>query len=220
VALDTALVVWGTQLDRLGVALVSEEGDFLELSEQRRLARMTCIAGIVYMAPEKALEPNRRYTLETWDGSYLSARRTSATFTTGTSLRDTRAPMVDLHLFRVSGPDRFLETFVETDTDEPLFLQVRGQHGVSSFNFDPQVNGDVPPEVHFGDVECGELEVVDVAGRTLSTQTLCNPQKCATVPTGVSGGCRLNHGTPTSRGLPGWLLVLAACVSRRRRSPV
>lgn len=199
VALDTPIVVAVDSSATVRPSLESDGGERIELIEQRRLARShnNCApGGFVVLEPAAMLRPNTRYTVTLEPDTKAQLLQevvspaaevvspvTSAprAFVTGSAPSGpAREPSIETLLVSgVAADQRTSELWVRLTTDEPLFVHAHTAARSLAY-FTPERD---PFAIPLDTAECVDLDVTDLAGRTLVQEQRCTPDKC--LPRGV-----------------------------------
>jgi len=203
VPLDAPLVIAAFDLNRVGKALVAEDGTTIELAERNRLetGEFACAKShFVFLAPVVPLKANTRYVFTAWfEGGEVPSAERITSFETGTRLQSAGVPDVKLHAFGSGvGAGRLLDVYIETTAVEPLFAVAQGETALVAHDLDPLFQPEGPFFVPFGVVDCGGLTIVDVAGRQVTSQELCQPSKCADVDVLAVDSCGGETRSPMS----------------------
>jgi hypothetical protein len=216
VALDTPIVVSAFQVDHVRAALLAEDGTSVPLVSRGRSEPEGTPCSRVelgFLAPASPLRPNASYRLSTKleDGTDASSEPgRSVTFRTGSAFRDPTPPSLTYQLFaQETGKQRLLELYVEAQSasEEPLFAIAQGERGAFALNLNWRSGA--PARIPLGAVDCAELTILDAAATPVSTQELCQPDKCLRKAVYADDTC----GGDAHSGLDwaGWQLIPDGC---------
>jgi hypothetical protein len=184
------LVVFSSDGANTLVRLTDAAGRDVPVDKVRTLdASEGCGGGlndVVLVRPPAPLAPSTRYTLELTfpprEGQTVPSFARTFTFTTGTSARVAPpSPTLKSWLFAqdFTWRGRLLQAYVQADGPEPSFVVAKGKPATLVMPLGP-INSIVPAAMPLGEVECGELEHIDVTGKTLAKVRLCQPEACIT----------------------------------------
>jgi hypothetical protein len=204
VELDAPLVIASYGTDRVRATLTAEDGSEVPLLQRNRLAAGA--SGCAnddywFLTPAAPLAPHTQHTLHVANADtrgLLNIVGPDVSFFTGAALRTEATPELTLSLYEVDSPQRLLrELVVESSSAEPLFVRVQGQMHTQTRMWPRAASaGATPLVIGLGAVECAEPLVVDVTGRVLRSETLCEPSKCAISSLLLGGACGTEPASP------------------------
>lgn len=168
------------------VALFEPDGDLVPLSLARQLeSQQACSAGPAIAVPDRELEPETRYELHIGE--------VTTWFTTGSSPMPAGAALQGAQalewqtLARTSYPTLLAMLYLPTPVDVPLFVQFQGSAAKVSALLRPGQNTALQFSV--GGVECLDVDIVDLRGVTVHTETLCEIDRCYDFDSFVISSC-------------------------------
>lgn len=168
------------------VALFEPDGDLVPLDFARLLeSQQGCSAGPAIAVPDRELEPETRYELRIGE--------VTTWFTTGSGPMPAGAAPEGAQalewrtLARTSYPTLLTMLYLPTPADVPLFVQYQGSAAKVSALLRPGQN--TAPQFSVGGVECLDVDIVDLRGVTVHTETLCESDRCYDSDSFVTSSC-------------------------------
>jgi hypothetical protein len=200
VELDAPLVVQGFRVNQIQATLTAADGTQVAVIERNRLTPddPECVSSnYIFLTPSTPLAPDTEYVFHAQDanprpefvlGEFLPPPQASVSFVTGNAVRSAAMPKLGISVYGLEmAKQRSLELAVVADWPEPLFVRVQGARHVQTRSWNALLtfplscgpNGCDILHLPLGPVECAEPQILDVAGRTVFHEALCQPNKCA-----------------------------------------
>ncbi len=179
VRLDTSIVVAVSSEPGIRFELRELGGELVQMEPVRKIeVAPGCENGVVVFKPHNDLPPGRPYTLTPiFDSDALSTSRAQI-FYTGSDRRLTPTSKISLSLFaQQQGGRRVSFVFAESSGENP-FIMVSRMSASTSVRVGGRFPAEEPIGVRVQDPGCASIELVDLDGKTIRSEELCEPIAC------------------------------------------
>jgi hypothetical protein len=179
VPIDTPIVISASTMNGLRIELRELDGEPVDFDIIRTVqVPPGCDDGVVFLKARRDLSQDRYYSLVPSFETGRAGAVLGGWFRTGSGRRDPQPPEVKLSLLahEIRG-SRFLNVFAEHRNGEPAFLVGQTAFG-SAVRFVGRRPGEEPSGLDLGAQECANVELVDLTGRALHAERMCDVHAC------------------------------------------